>query len=160
MMLLLALIRFFVLPIIHMNQYKGQEKMALVIILLRRGKVIFWGMQRFLSFLLQKWKLLLEGDPICLNLDTICLLFQIHLMALLEHIHPTMVNTNILIRDIILLPLLANLFLHRVKKVQEENFIHPIMGSTLPLMLLVHIRTIEGITKGKDMPCLLVNVLG
>lgn len=41
MMLLLALIRFFVLPIIHMNQYKGQEKMALVIILLRRGKVIF-----------------------------------------------------------------------------------------------------------------------
>jgi hypothetical protein len=47
-----------------------------------------------------------------------------------------------------------------VKKVQEENFIHPpIMDSILPLMLLVRIRTIEGITKGKDMPCLLGSVL-
>jgi len=72
-----------------------------------------------------------------------------------------MANTNTLLRDIILLPLLANLILQRVKKVQEENFIHPIMvmGSTHPLMLVL-IRTIEGITKGKDMPYLLVNVLG
>lgn len=116
-------------------------------------------MQRFLSFLLQKGKLVVEGDPKCLNLDMICLL--IHLMALLEHIHPPiMANINTLIRDIILLPLLVNLILHRVKEVQEENFIHPpIMDSILPLMLLVRIRTIEGITKGKDMPCLLGSVL-